>query len=47
MNLRQRLDGYVNRYLAQQKWEPTLNKNQLRERLRQEIYKYVLELLYF
>ncbi|RWS03690.1 biorientation of chromosomes in cell division protein 1-like 1 isoform X1 [Dinothrombium tinctorium] len=37
LNLRQRLDGYVSKFLSQQQWSPNLNKNQLRESLRRQI----------
>ncbi|XP_072042862.1 uncharacterized protein [Amphiura filiformis] len=36
-NLRQRVEGYVSNYLGQHKWEPGMNKNQLRDSLRRQI----------
>nr|KAG5701621.1 hypothetical protein BaRGS_019310 [Batillaria attramentaria] len=36
-NLRQRVEGFVNRFLATQQWSPNLNKNQLRDALRKQI----------
>ncbi|CAG2104523.1 unnamed protein product, partial [Medioppia subpectinata] len=36
-NLLQRVEGYVSKFLSQQKWSPNINKNQLRERLRKQI----------
>jgi len=36
-NLRQRIEGYVSKFLSQQRWNANMNKNQLRERLRQQI----------
>lgn len=47
-NLTQRIEGYVSRFLAHQEWSSSLNKNQLRERLRRnlnesEMMKYGVE----
>ncbi|XP_052101611.1 biorientation of chromosomes in cell division protein 1-like 1 isoform X2 [Mytilus californianus] len=36
-NLRQRVEGYVSRFLSRQQWSPSLNKNQLRDNLRKQI----------
>ncbi|CAG2160260.1 unnamed protein product [Oppiella nova] len=36
-NLLQRVEGYVSKFLSQQKWSENINKNQLRERLRKQI----------
>ncbi|XP_054168725.1 biorientation of chromosomes in cell division protein 1-like 1 [Oppia nitens] len=36
-NLLQRVEGYVSKFLSQQKWSQSLNKNQLRERLRRQL----------
>ncbi|XP_078671069.1 uncharacterized protein LOC144911135 isoform X3 [Branchiostoma floridae x Branchiostoma belcheri] len=36
-NLRSRVETYVSNFLGNQKWEPSLNKNQLRNNLRQQI----------
>nr|XP_034328236.1 serine/arginine repetitive matrix protein 2 isoform X6 [Crassostrea gigas] len=36
-NLKQRVEGYVNRFLSRQTWSPDLNKNQLRDNLRRQI----------
>lgn len=38
-NLRQRVEGSVNGFLKNQTWKPDLNKNQLREMLRKNIYE--------
>lgn len=40
-NLKQRVEGYVNRFLSRQTWSPDLNKNQLRDNLRRQINQYV------
>ena len=37
MNLHQRIEGYVSRFLDRQAWSQSLNKNQLRERLRKNL----------
>ncbi|XP_074593495.1 uncharacterized protein LOC141849179 [Brevipalpus obovatus] len=37
LNLCQRLEGSVNRFLAQQSWELTMNRYQLREKMRTEL----------
>ncbi|XP_033757338.1 serine/arginine repetitive matrix protein 2-like [Pecten maximus] len=36
-NLRQRVEGYVSRFLTRQVWSPNLNKNHLRDSLRRQI----------
>ncbi|XP_066277296.1 biorientation of chromosomes in cell division protein 1-like 1 isoform X2 [Branchiostoma lanceolatum] len=36
-NLRSRVETYVSNFLGNQKWEPSLNKNQLRNNLRHQI----------
>ncbi|XP_060069493.1 biorientation of chromosomes in cell division protein 1-like 1 [Ylistrum balloti] len=36
-NLRQRVEGYVSRFLTRQVWSPNLNKNHLRDNLRRQI----------
>lgn len=38
-NLRQRVENNVAGFLRKQKWRPDLNKNQLRESLRNSIYE--------
>lgn len=38
-NLRQRVEGSVNGFLKNQIWRPDMNKNQLREMLRKNIYE--------
>ncbi|KAI4460500.1 biorientation of chromosomes in cell division 1 like 1 [Holotrichia oblita] len=38
-NLRQRVEGSVSGFLNKQKWSPDMNKNQLREMLRKNIYE--------
>lgn len=38
-NLRQRVEGSVNGFLRNQIWRPDMNKNQLREMLRKNIYE--------
>lgn len=38
-NLRQRVEGSVSSFLKQQKWKPDMNKNQVREMLRKNIYE--------
>ena len=48
INLTQRIEGYVSRFLTHQEWNPNLNKNQLREKLRRnlnesEMMKYGVE----
>ena len=39
--LQQKVISNVNHFLDQQKWRPDLNKNQLRETLRQNILRFV------
>lgn len=39
-NLRQRVEGSVSSFLRKQTWSPDINKNQLREQLRKNIYEY-------
>lgn len=36
-NLHQRVEGFVKKFLGQQKWSPRLNKNQMRDHLRKQI----------
>lgn len=36
-NLRQRVEGYVSRFLSMERWSDSLNKNQLRETLRRQL----------
>lgn len=36
-NLRKRVEDSVKKFLAEQKWQPEINKNQLREKLRRHI----------
>ncbi|OWF42884.1 biorientation of chromosomes in cell division protein 1-like 1 [Mizuhopecten yessoensis] len=36
-NLRQRVEGYVSRFLTRQVWSPNMNKNHLRDSLRRQI----------
>ncbi|KAJ8920105.1 hypothetical protein NQ315_011761 [Exocentrus adspersus] len=38
-NLRQRVEGTVATFLSQQTWRPDMNKNQVREQLRKNIYE--------
>lgn len=38
-NLRQRVEGSVTGFLKTQNWKPDMNKNQLREMLRKNIYE--------
>lgn len=38
-NLRQRVEGSVTSFLKQQTWRPDMNKNQVREQLRKNIYE--------
>lgn len=38
-NLRQRVEGSVTGFLKTQTWRPDMNKNQLREMLRKNIYE--------
>nr|XP_023029136.1 biorientation of chromosomes in cell division protein 1-like 1 isoform X1 [Leptinotarsa decemlineata] len=38
-NLRQRVEGSVSTFLKQQVWSPDMNKNQVREQLRKNIYE--------
>ncbi|XP_018577428.1 biorientation of chromosomes in cell division protein 1-like 1 isoform X2 [Anoplophora glabripennis] len=38
-NLRQRVEGSVTSFLQQQTWRPDMNKNQVREQLRKNIYE--------
>ncbi|XP_018494155.1 biorientation of chromosomes in cell division protein 1-like 1 [Galendromus occidentalis] len=37
LNLKQRVEGYVNKFLSRQKWSSALQKNQLRDTLRKDI----------
>ncbi|OPJ87957.1 hypothetical protein AV530_008017 [Patagioenas fasciata monilis] len=36
-NLRQKVDNFVSTHLDKQEWNPTMNKNQLRNGLRQSV----------
>ncbi|TKC40152.1 hypothetical protein EI555_016339 [Monodon monoceros] len=36
-NLRQNVDNFVSTHLEEQEWNPTMNKNQLRNGLRQSV----------
>lgn len=38
-NLRQRVDNFVSNHLATHTWSPHLNKNQLRNNIRQQVLK--------
>ncbi|PIO34820.1 hypothetical protein AB205_0149090, partial [Aquarana catesbeiana] len=38
-NLRQRVDNFVSNHLANHTWSPHLNKNQLRNNIRQQVLK--------
>lgn len=38
-NLRQRVEGSVSGFLSKQKWSSDMNKNQVREMLRKNIYE--------
>lgn len=38
-NLRQRVEGSVAGFLKKQRWNPDMNKNQVREMLRKSIYE--------
>ncbi|KAF3828335.1 hypothetical protein GH733_005032 [Mirounga leonina] len=44
-NLRQKVDNFVSTHLDKQEWNPTMNKNQLRNGLRQSIERAIHEFL--
>lgn len=37
LNLKQRVEGYITKFLATQTWTPDMNKNHVRDRMRREI----------
>lgn len=40
-NLRQRVEGSVAAFLKEQTWSPDMNKNQVREQLKKNIYELI------
>lgn len=42
-NLRQKVDNFVSSHLSTQDWNPSINKNQMRNGLRQSVVQWVLQ----